>query len=117
MINITDVTKIDFDESTVKQFFRNGNDLNMLLENVCYGGDFHIVTLILKNVSSIKTDAKVEGENFMAAEDGEVVFLELESNSTKFVIEWNDYQKRLFFKYGYEISFGNYDIIMDYELL
>lgn len=112
-----DVTEIDFEGSTVKQFFKQGNELHLVLEQVFFENSFYVVTIIFQNVSSIKTDARMTAKNCMPAEDGEIISLKLEPKSATFVIEWNNFKKQLQFSHGYEIAFDEYRMLLNVETL
>ena len=116
-MNMIDESKIDFHESSITKFFKEQNNISIVVENARYVDKFKTASLILKNITLIETEAKISSDNFMAAEDGEIIFLELHPTNTTFVVEWNDYKKNLHFKYGYNIEFEMFDISLTWPLV
>ena len=106
-----DESKLDFHESTIIEFQKENNDLRMQFEEVYYGKELkEKVTLIINNIISIDTDAVNLKNNLMAAEDGEVIFLNLSNGLVEVFIEWNNYAKNQHFSHGYKIAFDSYNI-------
>ena len=108
-----DTSKFDFHESTIVEFQKHSNTIKMVFEQVSYDNHpLERVTLILNNVSSVDTDAKKNQPDLMAAEDGEILFLDLEEHTCEFVIEWNDFLHKLRFHHKYIINFSNFSIVI-----
>ena len=105
-----DESVLDFDEATIIAFDKIGTNIKMVFKNATYGNDFRDVQLILINVKSIETEADVTCNNCMAAEDGEIIFLELSGNMVEFGVDWNNFAEKLYFNYEYKITFDDYSI-------
>ncbi len=103
-----DASKLDFHESTIIEFIECKGNIEIVCEEVFYGNEIQRnVTLQLNNVSAFETDAKDIQGNLMAAEDGEIIFLDLGQNTMKLVVEWNSFKNNIRFTCGYKISFEN----------
>lgn len=108
-----DISRLDFHESTVIGFKRRNNDLELICEQVFYGTELkEKVSVIFRNITNFETDATNSPINLMAAEDGEIIFLDISENSAEFVIEWNDYKQKKHFQNGYKLGFESCFIIL-----
>lgn len=105
-----DESNFDFDESTIICFERESNSIKIICENVTYNNEFQNAELILKNVKNISTEGDIISSSLMAAEDGEIICMELSKNKTRFTVKWNNFAEHISFTYGYLIDFDNYTI-------
>lgn len=98
-----DYSNIGFHEATVVGFSKKGESVELVLDGVLTDEGHLQVALIVSQVSSVLIDDTPCSVPFMAAEDGEVLSLEVSNGSLNVIIEWNDFLNRRSFTKSYVI--------------
>jgi|GEM_PF-2121555 len=96
-----------FHESTVLDFKRIGDSIKLELEDVDTGetgeSKSHVL-IIFKAIRKINTDAKESGTDLMAAEDGEVLTLNLSEQQMELIVQWNEFSQHRHFMHSYYVD-------------
>ncbi len=96
-----------FDEATVTGFCKYDAVLKLELEDVLVGEGRSDVVLTVEPVTNVFVEGELSNEPLMAAEDGEVISLELSDDGFVLVVEWNNFTPRRMFTKSYKIIGGN----------
>lgn len=98
--------QMGFHEATVIRFCRYDAVLELELEDVLVDGQKSRVALMVSHVSRVMIDGELSNAPLMAANDGEVLTLEISENSLSLIVEWNDFRHRKSFTKSYKVSGG-----------
>ncbi len=99
-----------FDEATVTGFYKYDALLKLELEDVLVGERKSDVVVTVSAVTNVFVDGELSDESLMAAEDGEVLSLELSDDGFLLIIEWNIFTPRRMFTKSYKIVGGNVSV-------
>lgn len=96
--------QISFHESTITKFLQLDRRIIIELEEVTTNGskcDFRITCL---EVQEIKTDEDIIHEVSMNLPDGEILTLEIEKTELFMIVEWNDFENKIYFTKSHQIK-------------
>ena len=102
--------QMGFHEATVVRFCKYDAVLELELEDVLVDGQKARVVLKVLPVSSVMIDGELSNAPLMAADDGEILTLEMSENALSLIIEWNDFSRRKSFTKSYRVLGGEISV-------
>jgi hypothetical protein len=91
-------------EATVLEFIKYQTSILLRLEDVHIGEQVANIELLFNGIRKLEVDNKPTEFPLMAAEDGEILTLDLNDNTVELLIEWNDFTHRSRFVKSYLIE-------------
>jgi len=103
---MSNAQQMGFHEATVVRFYRYDAAIELELEDVLVDGEKSRVVLTVSPASSVMVDGDLSNAPLMAADDGEILTLEISGDVLSLIIEWNDFSRRKSFTKSYRVSGG-----------
>jgi len=104
--------QIGFHGATVTSFCKHDDIIELELEDVLVDDRKSQILLIIFPALSLMMDGELSNLPLMAAEDGEVIMLEISENVLSLIIEWNDFSCRKSFTRSHQVQGGEISISM-----
>lgn len=107
---MSDPKQMRFHAATVVRFCRYDAVLALELEDVLVDGQKTRVALAVSQVSSVMIDGEIANAPLMAANDGEVLTLEISEDGLSLIVEWNNFRHGKSFIRSYRVAGGKVSI-------
>lgn len=102
-LKVSEQKQMNFHEASVVRFCKSDEGIELQLDNVLVGGERRRVILNISPVFSMKIDGEMSSAPLMAADDGEILTLEMSEQAVSLVIEWNDFSNKKSFVRSYQL--------------
>lgn len=104
---------IEFEGATVVRFNIRDSSLELEMKDVVLDGQRargSRAVVTVSPASKIEIDGDISNVVVMAANDGEIIDLEITDNSLLLIIEWNDFSRRKSFTKSYRVLGENISV-------